>query len=128
MNVKRFTLEDVDFSRHNISLEDNIDLLDKLMERTIAPVLTDEEKLVSEKIWKLIEFICGGRRNSDFIIMYLVIDQGISQREVAEMLNVSHMAINKRYRKICNALKFLLGQDCGGYMPYRKPSGPKGKL
>ena len=123
-----FTLEDVDFSRRTVSIENNVDFLDKLEERQYLPILTEEEKDVLDRVWRLIEFICGGRRKPDFLIMYLTLDQGISQREVAEMLNVSHMAINKRYRKICNALKFLLGQDCGGYMPYRKPSGPKGKL
>lgn len=123
-----FTLEDVDFSRKMVSIENNIDLLDKLEERQYLPILTDKEKNVLDNVWRLIEFICGGRRKSDFLIMYLTLDQGISQREVAEMLKVSHMAINKRFRKICNELKFLLGQDCDGYMPYRKPSGPKGKL
>ena len=122
-----FTLDDVDYTVRVISIEDNIELLDKLEDLPHISSLTDEEKKVLDYIWKMVEFVCGGKKNADFVIMYLVLDQGYSQREVAEMLNVSHMAINKRYKKIINKLKFLLGQKTET-IPYRKSSGPKEKI
>lgn len=122
-----FTLDDVDYVVRVISIEDNVELLDKLEDTPHVSSLTDEEKKILDYIWKMIEFVCGGKRNADFVIMYLVLDQGYSQREVAEMLNVSHMAINKRYRKTINKLKFLLGQKTET-IPYRKSSGPKEKI
>ena len=117
-----FTLEDVDFSKKTISLEQNEELLDKLSERTIESALTPEETKTLEGLWEMIEFVCGGKRTADFIIMYQIIDQGNSQREVAEMFGVSHMAINKRYRKIVNRLKFLMGTETD-VIPYRKNRG-----
>lgn len=122
-----FTLDDVDYTVRVISIEDNVELLDKLEDLPHVSSLTDEEKKVLDYIWKMVEFVCGGKKNADFVIMYLVLDQGYSQREVAEMLNVSHMAINKRYKKIINKLKFLLGQKTET-IPYRKSSGPKEKI
>lgn len=122
-----FTLDDVDYTVRVISIEDNVELLDKLEDLPHVSSLTDGEKKVLDYIWKMVEFVCGGKKNADFVIMYLVLDQGYSQREVAEMLNVSHMAINKRYKKIINKLKFLLGQKTET-IPYRKSSGPKEKI
>lgn len=122
-----FTLDDVDYTVRVISIEDNVELLDKLEDLPHVSSLTEEEKKVLDYIWKMVEFVCGGKKNADFVIMYLVLDQGYSQREVAEMLNVSHMAINKRYKKIINKLKFLLGQKTE-IIPYRKSSGPKEKI
>lgn len=122
-----YTLEDVDFAKKTISLDANIEILDRLPEIINKPSLTEEETKVYNNLWKMIEFVCGGRYTADFIIMYQVLDQGNSQREVAEMLGVSHMAINKRYKKVVNKLKFLMGLDTD-IIPYRKDSGPQEKL
>ena len=117
-----FTLEDVDFSKKTISIEQNEEILDKLSEKTVIPALTPEETKTLEGLWEMSECVCGGRWTADYIIMYQIIDQGNSQREVAEMFNVSHMAINKRYRKIVNRLKFLMGTETD-VIPYRKNRG-----
>lgn len=122
MRGNDFTLEDVDFSKKTISIEQNEELLDRLSEKEKTPVLSPEEIEKLEELWEMIEFVCGGKRTADFIIMYQIIDQGNSQREVAEMFGVSHMAINKRYRKIVNRLKFLMGTETD-VIPYRKNRG-----
>lgn len=117
-----FTLDDVDFAKRTISIEQNEDILDSLSEKETVSPLTTEEIKVLDDLWEMVEFVCGGRKTADFIIMYQIIDQGNSLREVAEMFNVSHMAINKRYKKIVNRLKFLIGTETD-VIPYRKNRG-----
>lgn len=122
MRESHFTLDDVDFAKKTISLEQNEEILDRLSEKEQQPILTQEEVKVLDSLWEMVEFVCGGRKNADFIIMYQILDQGNSLREVAEMFDVSHMAIDKRYRKIVNRLKFLMGTDTD-VIPYRKNRG-----
>ena len=122
MRESHFTLDDVDFSRKTISIEQNEEILDRLSEKEQQSILTQEEVKVLDSLWEMVEFVCGGRKNADFIIMYQILDQGNSLREVAEMFDVSHMAIDKRYRKIVNRLKFLMGTDTD-VIPYRKNRG-----
>ena len=122
MRESHFTLDDVDFAKKTISLEQNEEILDRLSEKEQQPILTQEEVKALDGLWEMVEFVCGGRKNADFIIMYQIIDQGNSLREVAEMFDVSHMAIDKRYRKIVNRLKFLMGTDTD-VIPYRKNRG-----
>lgn len=122
MRESHFTLDDVDFAKKTISLEQNEEILDRLSEKEQQPILTQEEVKALDELWEMVEFVCGGRKNADFIIMYQIIDQGNSLREVAEMFDVSHMAIDKRYRKIVNRLKFLMGTDTD-VIPYRKNRG-----
>lgn len=122
MRESHFTLDDVDFAKKTISLEQNEEILDRLSEKEQQPILSVEEVKALDSLWEMVEFVCGGRKNADFIIMYQIIDQGNSLREVAEMFDVSHMAIDKRYRKIVNRLKFLMGTDTD-VIPYRKNRG-----
>jgi hypothetical protein len=117
-----FTLDDVDFSRKTVSIEQNEDLLDRLSEKEVKPALSPEEIKSLEELWDMVEFVCGGKRTADFIIMYQLVDQGNSLRELAEMWGVSHMAISKRYKKIVNKLKFLVGTETN-VIPYRRDRG-----
>lgn len=122
-NNDKLTYDDLNYRKRVITLDDNIDL-ENLAEPEFVSTLSPEEELRRNTLWKDIEFVCGGKTNSKYIIMYMHYYLRKSLRYIAKQLGVTHTAIDKRRISTINALRYLYGLP-SDRVPYRKSRGNK---
>ena len=86
--------------------------------------LSEDERKLQDRLWKDVRQVCGSIYNPDYIIMYQHVYLGESLRNIASRLNVSHMAVQKRFKKVIQKLKYLYGFS-NEVKPYRRKEGNK---
>lgn len=86
--------------------------------------MSEEERRLQDRLWKDVRQVCGSIYNPDYVIMYQHVYLGESLRNIASRLNVSHMAVQKRFKKVIQKLKYLYGFS-NEVKPYRRKEGYK---
>lgn len=119
----RLDYDDMNYRRRVITIDDNIEL-ENIAEKEFQSALTEEEKKRQNSLWEDLEFVCGGKFTSKYLIIYMNFYLQLSLRDIAQLMNVTHTAVDKRKQAALNSLRYLYGLDTDR-IPYRKEKGGK---